>query len=64
MYEYRITKIQGGGMFKAGLIDEKKSQTLLDEMAGQGWRLVSAFVEVQNGSSRNLSMIWEREQAR
>lgn len=63
MYEYKLVKLQGGGMFKAGLIDEKKSQALLDEMANAGWRLVSAFVEMQSGSSMNLTTIWERLKA-
>lgn len=60
MYEYKLVKVQGGGMFKAGMIDEKKSQAALDEMSGAGWRLVSAYVELQSGNSMNLSMIWER----
>lgn len=41
MYAYKLVKIQGGGMFKAGLIDEKKSQEVLDSMASEGWRLVA-----------------------
>jgi hypothetical protein len=61
--EYKIEKIQGGGMFKAGLIDEKKTQELLDRMSGEGWRLVSSWVEIQSGSSMNLSTIWERDKA-
>lgn len=60
MFEYKVTKVQGGGMFKAGLIDEKKTQEMLDLMAGQGWRLVSSFVELQSGSSMNVTAIWER----
>lgn len=61
MFEYKVTKVQGGGMFKAGLIDEKKTQEMLDNMAAEGWRLVSAFVEMQSGASMNVSTIWERE---
>lgn len=60
MYEYKLAKIQGGGMFKGGLIDEKKSQELLDRMSAEGWRLISSFVEMQNGASMNLTTIWER----
>lgn len=61
MKEYRHVKVQGGGMFKAGLIDEKKTQELLDKMASEGWTLVSTWVEMQSGASMNLSTIWERE---
>ena len=61
MYEYRLVKCGGGGMFKGGLIDEKKSQETLDRMAAEGWRLVNSLVEMQNGNSMNLTMIWERQ---
>jgi len=53
-------KSGGGGMFKAGQIDEKKSQEALDKMAAEGWRLVSAFVEMQSGASMNMCTIWEK----
>lgn len=61
MFEYKLVKLQGGGMFKAGLIDEAKTQALLDQMGADGWKLVTSHVEMQNGSSMNLSTIWERE---
>lgn len=60
MYEYKLVKAGGGGLFKAGQIDEKKSQAALDEMAQAGWRLVSAFVEMQSGNSMNMCTVWER----
>ena len=60
MFEYRLVKVGGGGMFKAGLIDEKKSQEMLDKMSSEGWRLVSTHVELQSGNSMNLTAIWER----
>jgi len=50
-------------MFKAGLIDEKKTQEALDKMSAEGWRLVNTFVEMQSGASMNITMIWEREKA-
>lgn len=61
MLEYRVTKVQGGGMFKAGLVDEKKTQEQLDGMASEGWRLITSAMEIQSGSSMNLTLIWERE---
>lgn len=61
MYEYKVTKVQGGGMFKAGLVDEKKTQDQLDQMAGAGWRLITSAMEVQSGNSMNLTLLWERE---
>ncbi len=61
MYEYKVVKVQGGGMFKAGLIDEKKTQETIDKMAGDGWRLVSSTMEIQSGNSMNLTTFWERE---
>jgi len=61
MFEYRLVKVGGGGMFKAGQVDEKKSQEMLDKMSGEGWRLVSAFLEMQSGNSMNMNQIWERE---
>lgn len=63
MFEYKVTKIQGGGMFKAGMIDEKKTQEVLDQMASEGWRLVTTHVEMQSGASMNLTTIWEREKS-
>lgn len=59
--EYKIVKSGGGGMFKAGQIDEKKSQETLDKMAADGWILVTAFVESQSGNSMNFCSVWERE---
>jgi hypothetical protein len=61
--EYKVAKIQGGGMFKAGLIDEKKTQETLDAHAKEGWRLISTHVEMQSGNSMNLTTIWERDKA-
>lgn len=60
-YEYRLLKSGGGGLFKAGQIDEKKSQDALNTMAAEGWRLVSSFVEIQSGNSMNFCTVWERE---
>ena len=48
-------------MFKAGLIDEKRQQAVLDLMASDGWRLVASHVELQSGNSMNHTTIWERE---
>ncbi len=50
-------------MFKAGQIDEKKSQEALDRMSAEGWRLVSCFVEMQSGASMNMCSVWERTKA-
>jgi hypothetical protein len=61
VYEYRLVKSGGGGMFKAGQIDEKKSQETLDKMSAEGWQLRSAFVEMQSGSSMNFCTVWERQ---
>lgn len=63
MFEYKVTKVQGGGMFKAGLIDEKRTQEQLDQMSRDGWRLVTSAMEVQGGNSMNLTLMWEREKA-
>jgi len=63
MYEYKLVKAGGGGMFKAGQIDEKKSQEALDRMSAEGWRLVSCFVEMQSGASMNMCSVWERTKA-
>jgi hypothetical protein len=63
MYEYKLVKSGGGGMFKAGQIDEKKSQEALDKMSAEGWRLVNSFVEMQRGNSMNMCTLWEREKS-
>lgn len=61
--EYKLVKSGGGGMFKAGQIDEKKCQEVLDRMAADGWRLINSFVEMQSGASMNMCTVWERSRA-
>jgi hypothetical protein len=61
MYQYKLIKSGGGGMFRAGLIDQDRCQAVLDAMPQAGWRLVSSFVEMQDGNSMNMCTIWERE---
>ena len=60
-YEYKVTKVLGGGLFKAGFIDDKKTQEQLDTMSRDGWRLVTSAMELQNGNSMNLTFVWERQ---
>jgi hypothetical protein len=60
MYEYRVAKVPGRPI-NTGRMDEEKIQKTLDDMAGQGWRLVSSFVEMLNGVSVDITTIWERE---
>ena len=60
LYEYKVVKVEGGGGFKLGQFDEKKTQEVLDSMSKDGWRLISAHVEVVSGTGKNLTCIWER----
>jgi Domain of unknown function (DUF4177) len=61
MYEYKIIKIELGGVFKA---NPKEDYTkIIAEYASQGWRLVQIFAPglANNGAPVYFDVIFERE---
>lgn len=60
MYEYKIIKIELGGVFNA--VPKEDYTQIIAEYASQGWRLVQIFAPgvSNNGMPKYFDVIFER----
>lgn len=62
MSEYKLIRTAGVSVLKNNTaVDDEGFQRKLDEMAAEGWRLISTFQETVQGNTRSLFSVWERE---
>ena len=60
-WEYFTFKIEAGGWFLGGILNEGVLSERLNELGGEGWELVSVFdTNMHEGASREIVAVLKR----
>ena len=60
-WEYLVLKMEAGGFWSGGIIDDNSMTFALNDLGEKGWELTSTVeTNMQNGATRSVMLIFKR----